>query len=78
MEAVDRHASFLLIEPLARGVSPWWDDWVSALRPHGAVAGDYKFDVEVPPLIGELADSAGLSAGPLGARVLWVRGARGS
>lgn len=70
--AVTRGAAFLMLEPLARGVSPWWDDWVRTLQPLGATSSDCKFDVALPPRLAGFAEAAGLSTGPLGARVLFV------
>lgn len=70
--AISRGASFLLIEPLARGAAPWWDDWTRALHRQGAVAGDHKFDVDLPSRLAEFSDAAGFANRTLGARVLYV------
>jgi hypothetical protein len=72
MGALTRGAAFLMIEPLARGAAPWWKTWVQALTPHHVVAGDYKFAVELPARLADLADAAGFARRALGARVLWV------
>lgn len=70
--ALTRGASFLMLEPLARGVAPWWDEWARALAPHGVVAGDYKFDVDLPARLAEFSDGAGFNNRTLSARVMWV------
>jgi hypothetical protein len=70
--AISKGASFLMLEPLARGVAPWWDDWTRALTPFGVVSGDYKFDVNLPPRLAEFSDGAGFNARTLAARVMWV------
>jgi hypothetical protein len=70
--AITRGASFLMLEPLARGVAPWWDDWTRALAPHGVVEGDYKFDVDLPARLAEFSDGAGFNNRTLSARVMWV------
>lgn len=70
--ALSKGASFLMLEPLARGVAPWWDDWARALAPHGVVAGDYKFDVDLPARLEEFSESAGFNNRVLSARVMWV------
>lgn len=70
--ALTKGASFLMLEPLARGVAPWWDEWARALAPHGGVAGDYKFDVDLPARLAEFSDSAGFNNRVLSARVMWV------
>ena len=72
LAAIARGASFLMLEPLARGVAPWWDEWVEALGPHGVVAGDYKFDVDLPARLAEFSESAGFNNRVLSARVMWV------
>jgi len=68
--AVTTGAVFLMLEPLARGIAPWWEAWERALAPHGVVSGDYKFDIELPPRLAEFSASAGFSNRALGARVL--------
>ncbi len=70
--AISKGASFLMLEPLARGVAPWWDHWTRTLTPVGVVSGDYKFDVDLPPRLAEFSDGAGFSARTLSARVMWV------
>ena len=70
--AISKGASFLMLEPLARGVAPWWDDWTRALTPFGVISGDYKFDVDLPPRLAEFSDGAGFNARTLSARVMWV------
>ena len=60
----------LLIEPLARGVSPWWDEWAAALAPSGALAQDWKFDVELPPALAAIDEAAGFRREGLGARAI--------
>jgi hypothetical protein len=63
----------LLIEPLARGMSPWWDDWAAALAPAGAQAQDWKFDVELPPALAAIDEAAGFRREGLGARAIISR-----
>lgn len=68
--AATNGAVFLMLEPLARGIAPWWDSWERTLAPLGVVSGDYKFDIELPPRLAEFSASAGFSSRVLGARVL--------
>ena len=60
----------LIIEPLARGMSPWWDDWAAALAPSGARAQDWKFDVDLPPALAAIDEAAGFRREGLGARAI--------
>ncbi len=72
LAALTRGASFLMLEPLARGVAPWWDDWARAMAPHGVIADDHKFDVDLPARLAEFSDGAGFNNRTLSARVMWV------
>ncbi len=70
--SAERGASVLILEPLARRVSPWWDAWVGRLSPLGADTADLQLADRAPEWLDDLARSAGLSA-LSGARVLWIR-----
>lgn len=71
--AVARGAALLVLEPLARGITPWWDGWTAAFAPEGVTAHEFRFDDAVPPVLADLAASAGLTP-VIGARVLWNPG----
>ena len=60
------------IEPIARGVTPWWNAWRSALEPIGGQARDWRFRVERPALLRDFDKSAGLDHRELTARSLGV------
>ena len=60
--------SLLVIEPLARSVTPWWDDWVQAL---GGAAGEWRLDVDLPPELARIRADAGFRGDALTARTLW-------
>lgn len=62
----------LVIEPLSHAVSPWWDDWVAAFAPAGGRADEWKFRVDLPPMLQELSHRAGFRRDVLGARSLWA------
>ena len=64
-------ARVLVLEPLARGVSPWWDDFAAALAPAGAASVLLKWTIERPEWIERLDAAAGLDHREIGARVLW-------
>jgi SAM-dependent methyltransferase len=69
-----RHASacVLIIEPLARGITPWWPEWSSACVANGGRADEWKFDVRLPQSLARLDESAGFERDALGARSLWL------
>jgi SAM-dependent methyltransferase len=64
-------ARVLVLEPLARGAAPWWEDLAEALGPSGAKALLLKHALERPAWIARLDDAAGLDHREIGARVLW-------
>jgi hypothetical protein len=72
--AANGGAAVLVIEPLARGVTPWWDDWVRAFAAAGGRADEWKFDVPLPPRLAATDESAGFRREALGARTLWRPG----
>jgi hypothetical protein len=70
-----RGVRVVVIEPIARGVSPWWKEWVAAFgRLHGpSRADDWKFDVPLPPALDRMNEAAGFSARTLSARTIVSR-----
>jgi hypothetical protein len=70
-----RGTRIVVIEPIARGISPWWEDWVAAFgRLDGpSRADDWKFDVPLPPALDRMNDAAGFSTRALSARTIVSR-----
>lgn len=60
----------LIIEPLAKGVTPWWPAWSAAFRDAGGRADEWKFPPDLPPMLRELSARAGFRRDTLGARTL--------
>lgn len=73
---VERRASILIVEPLSRAASPWWDAWATALAPHGAQAREWKLPAMLPSALAELDEAAGFRRDVLGARSLWLPAGR--
>lgn len=69
-------ASVLVVEPLARGATPWWEDWAGAWRRAGGRADEWKFDAALPPVLQTLSDAARFHRESLSARTLWLPGRR--
>jgi hypothetical protein len=63
-------ARLLIIEPIARGVTTWWDEWTTRLAPDGARADEWRFPARLPPLIRQIAKGAGLDPRELLARTI--------
>lgn len=76
LAAITRRASrgqaILVVEPLAQAASPWWNEWVGSLSPHGARSDVWKFDAPLPPVLAEVDEAAGFRREGLGARTLYL------
>jgi hypothetical protein len=68
---LDREGSVLVIEPLARGVTPWWEEWEAAFRAAGGRADEWRFKSDLPPRMKLLDRAAGLDHSQLTARSLY-------
>jgi hypothetical protein len=68
---LDRDGPVLIIEPLARGVTPWWDEWETAFRAKGGRADEWRFPAELPARLKLLDRAAGLDHSQLTARSLY-------
>ncbi len=74
LEAAARGADVLVVEPLARGVATYWDDWSAEFLKRGGRADEWRFPVTLPYQLRLLDKAAGLDHRTLGARSLWVAG----
>ena len=70
VESARHGCGLLVIEPLARALTPWWPSWVSVLAPLGAEAAEWKLDLALPDIVRRLGTAAGLTAGAVNARSL--------
>jgi hypothetical protein len=65
-------AGVLVIEPIARRTTPWWDEWAAAFSAAGGRADEWRFAATLPPVQQTLAVAAGLDPRELKARSLAV------
>ena len=72
LRSAARGARILVIEPIARGVAPWWEDWRSAFEHADGRADEWRFPSTLPSRQRELARAAGLDPRELTARSLWI------
>ena len=72
MEMRARGAAVLIVEPIARRVAPWWDDWEQAFSRAGGRTDEWRFAVELPSRQRDLARAAGLRPQDLTARTLYA------
>jgi SAM-dependent methyltransferase len=63
-------AQILVAEPIARGVAPWWDDAAARIVEAGGRADEWRFPVELPPLLRLFDRATGLRHHVLTARTL--------
>ena len=64
----------LIVEPIARGATPWWPEWQDTLTPLGARCDDWRFETPLPPALAELDREAGFRRDGLAARSCWIAG----
>jgi hypothetical protein len=70
IRAGEEGASVLVLEPVARRVTPWWDTTAARVIAAGGRADEWRFRVERPPLVQLLDRAAGLDHRELTARSL--------
>jgi hypothetical protein len=69
-QLLERGATFVLLEPLARGVTPWWEEWTTRLAKHGVTDCDFKAGVDLPAPLDSFSDAAGFRKKEIGARIM--------
>jgi hypothetical protein len=72
LEAAGRGARLLVVEPIARRLTPWWDAWAEAFRRGGGRDDTWRFPAELPERLRLLDRAAGLDHRELTARSLSV------
>ena len=65
-----RGARVMVVEPLARRVTPWWPEWVEKLGHLGVADELIRVAIERPPFIRDMDKAARLDHQVIGARVL--------
>jgi len=72
LEAATNGARVLIVEPIARTVTPWWDDAAARIKALGGREDEWRFAADLPPLQKLLDKSAGLRHEELTARSLYI------
>lgn len=72
--AAARGARVLILEPVARGVAPWWDEAARRVANAGGRADQWRFAIELPPVLQTFDKAAGLNHRELTVRSLWLPG----
>jgi methylase of polypeptide subunit release factors len=71
-EAAARGARVLVLEPISRAVTPWWDATAARVQQAGGRADEWRFPVDLPPLLRLFDKAAGLRHSELKVRTLWL------
>src|SRR6185503_8123930 len=74
LAASDHGVRVLVLEPIARGVAPWWDDAAAQAVKTGGRADQWRFHAQLPPLLQTLDKAAGLDHRELTVRSIWLPG----
>lgn len=72
LRAADQRARVLVIEPIARRTTPWWDEWQRTVERAGGRADEWRFPAELGATQRALARAAGLDPRELTARTLFL------
>ena len=73
LDAATRGTRVLIVEPIARGITPWWDATAARVKALGGREDEWRFAADLPPLLRLLDKSAGLHHHELTARSLFLQ-----
>ena len=74
IRAAQRGAAVLVVEPISRGILPWWGDSEARFGAVGGIAGAWRLRVDLPERLRLMDRAAGLDHSELTGRTLWVPG----
>jgi hypothetical protein len=72
LDAHQRGARILVIEPIARRMAGWWSGWEKSVTAAGGESREWRFPVPLPERQRQLGRAAGLDPRELTARSLWL------
>lgn len=72
VDAARRGARVLILEPIARRVTPWWNSVRVRIEEDGGRADEWDIAIDRPPLVALLDDAAGLDHRRVKARSLFI------
>ncbi len=62
----------LIVEPLAKSVTPWWDRWSDRFEHAGGRADEWRFPAALPEIVAKLDRAAGLRHNEITGRSLFL------
>lgn len=72
LEPDPRRAGVLVVEPIAKSITPWWSRWTERMTARGGHEREFRFRVELPALVRTLDRAARLDHRELTARAAWM------
>lgn len=72
LAAATRGVRVLVLEPIAKTVTPWWTETGGRFIAAGGRADEWRFETDLPPRIALLGKGAGLNAREVKVRSLYV------
>lgn len=76
LDAADRGARVLVVEPVAGAMLPEWPDWAAAVEAVGGRADQWKLELNLPDIARRLARAAGLDVRVTAAKTLYIPSAQ--
>jgi hypothetical protein len=74
LRTAGRGSPVLIVEPIAKKLSPWWDEWAEAFAAAGGRSDEWRFRVALPERLALMDKAAGLDHRELTGRSLWLGG----
>jgi hypothetical protein len=74
LSAAQRGSPILIVEPIARRLSPWWDEWAADFLSAGGRNDEWRFPIVLPERLALMDKAAGLDHRELTGRSLWLPG----
>jgi hypothetical protein len=72
LAAVDHGARVLVVEPISRAITPWWESTAERVVAIGGRADEWRVPIDLPPVLKLLDRAAGLRHQDLRFRTLFV------
>lgn len=77
LDAAAAGTRLLVVEPIARSITPWWEAFARRAVEAGGRADEWRFPVDLPPLLRMFDKAAGLDHRELTARSVYIAADRG-
>jgi SAM-dependent methyltransferase len=74
LDAAAHGARVLVLEPIARAITPWWNETAARVIAAGGRADEWRLETDLPPSTALLGKAAGLSSREMKVRSLYVEG----